>query len=213
MTDTKQTDKPADDSYEAYTVEADDMAAAGPTVDNKGQLIETFLSGRDFATEQWALQHVAPQEPGYHITVGRIAGVATGGEWRESTYQPRSGEKLKPSYAAKGQFESTVLATGEIKTAPWCYLPRNAAELLAQAFDKGAEQVLLDLEIGLQATGKRPPYRWTVRTYNTRKTEMQRHLELIRARQEARAQARIAAPTEAPMAMPEPAKAKTGAGK
>ena len=179
-----------DETRTTTNVDPDEMAGAGP-IDMQGQLIETFISPRDFATLDWCMANVAGQPAGYHVTVGRIAGYATDGEERESGLKVRAGEKAPPpSYWVKGQFEATNLATGEIKTAPWLILPRSAGELLKQAFQAGAERALLDLEIGCQATGKAIPYRWTVRAYGTASGEAQRIVAMIRQRQLARANAR-----------------------
>jgi len=218
MTDSKQTNQSSgqDEQYESRTIEPDEMAAGfhqGDTapIDMQGQLIDTFLSPRDFAPLDWLLQNVASKPAGYHVTLGRIAGYATNGEERESGLRLKPGEKAPPpSFWVKGAFESTALATGEVKTAPWLILPRSAGELLKGAFEAGAERVLLDLEIGAQATGKTIPYRWTVRAYGTASGEAQKVVAMIRQRQEARAKAREPAQIEHQPSLPmEPAKSKT----
>ena len=216
--DTTNGAKPAtDDDYTATTMEPDDVANAAP-IDTIGTLIDTFISARDFATMEWCMANVAAQPAGYHVTVGRVAGYATNGEERESGLKVRAGEKAPPpSFWVKGQFEATVLATGEVKTAPWLILPRSAGELLKGAFQQGAERVLLDLEIGCQATGKAIPYRWTVRAYGAASGEAQRIVAMIRARQEARAKAReparIADQRELPMEPIKTREAAKAAGK
>jgi len=218
MTDTKQTNQSSgqDEQYESRTIEPDEMAAGfhqGDTapIDMEGQLIETFISPRDFAEIEWLHQNVSSQPAGYHVTLGRIAGYATNGEERESGLRLKPGEKAPPpSFWVKGQFEGTNLASGEVKTAPWLILPRSAGELLKGAFQSGAERVLLDLEIGAQATGKAIPYRWTVRAFGTASGEAQKVVAMIRARQEARAKAQGAARIEHQPSLPmDTAKAKT----
>jgi hypothetical protein len=174
------------DRFTDQTITPEEMAP----VDTVGQLIETFISPRDFASLEWCHANVSSQPAGYHVVVGRIAGYATNGEERESGLRLKPGEKAPPpSFWARGQFEAVALATGEVKTAPWLILPRSAGELLKQAFAGGTNHVLLDLEIGLQATGKAIPYRWTVRAYGGASGEAQRIVAGIRARQEARAKA------------------------
>jgi hypothetical protein len=204
---------PADDQFTAGTVEPEDMERPDARVDDRGQLIETFLSPRDFATLEQCQALIAGKPAGYHVVVGRIAGYATGVDLRESGLKVKAGEKVPPPmFWAKGQFESVALATGEIKTAPWLILPRSAAELVGQAFVSGAERILLDLEIGLQSTGKAIPYRWTVRAYGTASGEAQRLVAAIRSRQEARANAREPARIENQPGLPmEPIKSKTAA--
>jgi hypothetical protein len=223
MADSKQTNQsagqaPIDDHFTTGTIPTDEMvdvdcqtvdAKTGhaPPIDDRGQLIETFLSPRDFASLEQCQALIAGKPAGYHVVVGRIAGYATGADLRESGLKVKAGEKAPPpSFWAKGQFESVALATGEIKTAPWLILPRSAAELVGQAFISGAERILLDLEIGLQSTGKAIPYRWTVRAYGTASGEAQRLVAAIRSRQEARAQAqekaRIEHHPELPIDMP-----------
>lgn len=191
MTDTTQAGKPADDQSETREIPVEEIDAAGAApIDMVGQLIETFISPRDFASIEWLHQNVSSQPAGYHVTLGRIAGYATNGEERESSINVKAGEKKPPpSFWVHGQFESQSLATGEVKTAPWCILPRSAGELLKGAFQAGAERVLLDLEVGAQATGKALPYRWTVRAYGTASNEANKVLAMIKARQQARANA------------------------
>jgi hypothetical protein len=176
---------------ETRTINPDEvMDADTAPIDMQGQIIETFLSPRDFGALDWLLQNVASQPAGFHVVLGRIAGYAVTGEERESGLKVKAGEKAPPpSFWVRGQFEGVALATGEVKTAPWLILPRSAGELLKGAFQAGAERVLLDLEIGAQATGRSIPYRWTVRAFGTTSGEAQKVVAMIRARQEARAKA------------------------
>lgn len=168
--------------------------------DGIGRRIETFISPRSFVTQEWCLQHVAAQPRGYHVPIGRIAGVATTCERVESRAPVKPGDKPMPaSVWIRGEFECAVLDTGEIKTASVLILPRAAGDLIEQAFALGGERILLDLELGVEATGRTIPYTYTVTAYGSRESESQRMVRAIRARQDARQRQRqLAAPKPTP---------------
>jgi len=154
--------------------------------DDPGGLIANFISGRTCATQAWCLANVASASPGTHVIVGTLAGVAVSCE-----RLPGKGD-YPPYVKLKGNFMATSALTGEVTQAPWAILPGKAAGDMAEVAFTGdddhppATRLMLDLEIGVQATAKAPPYRWTVRTHDIDRSEAQKVVEAIRARQVAR---------------------------
>ena len=191
--DTNQTtgQNPSDDteSRQAQTIEPADMEGlAGDPGMDEGLRIETFISPRTFVTQEWCLQNVASKPRGTHVAIGRIAGYAVASERRDSAMPVKPGDKPMPaSVWIKGEFEAVVIETGELKSARWLILPRAAGELVEQAFQDGAQRAYLDLELGVQATGRSIPYAYTVTAFGQRDSEARRMVRAIRARQEQRA--------------------------
>jgi hypothetical protein len=186
--------------------EMENLAADPGMTDDQGLRIETFISPRTFVTQEWCLKNVASQDRGYHVAIGTIAGYATASERRDSAMPVKPGDKpMPPSVWIKGEFEATVHETGEVKSARWLILPRAAGDLIEQAFESGAERAYLDLELGVQATGRSIPYAYTVTAYGSRDSEGRRVVRAIRAKQAQRALARqeslrLAGPGAAPAA-------------
>lgn len=186
---------PAREGIEVRTIEPDQVEdiLPGPIEgagDERGTRIENFLSMRTFVEQEEALR-IGLQPKGSHVTIGLLAGYVTGFERRESNLPLKVGEKAPPpSIWLKGEFRATVLKTGEIKEARWCILPRAAGELVEEALTEGGvTRALLDLEIGVQATGRTIPYAYTVVAYG-RSHDAKKALDAIEARQEARRRAR-----------------------
>lgn len=184
-----------DETNQQTTFNPADIGADPGMDDTTGTRIETFISPRTFVSQEWCLQNIASKPRGHHVTIGRIAGYAVASERRDSAMPVKPGDKPMPaSVWIKGEFEAVVLTTGELKSARWLILPRAAGELVEQAFQDGAERAFLDLELGVEATGRSIPYAYTVTTYGGRDNEARRMVKAIRARQEARALTRERAP-------------------
>lgn len=168
-------------------------------MNDRGQLIETFISSRTFMAQEDAMRLVIDKPAGWQTPVGTIAGFATGCERREVQAAP--GQQQYPaSVWIRGQFQAVVGATGEVKSAPNLILPRAAGDMIEAAFAAGATGVMLDIEMTLQkARAGRYPYQWGVRVFGSRQSEADRAVAAVRQRQEARQQQRrLAAPATDP---------------
>jgi hypothetical protein len=196
MSDTSTPGGTAAPQEEERTIDPADTDRMADRPDDRGKLIEAIITpGRTFATQQWCIANVASQPAGFHVDVGRIAGIVHSVERK-----PGKGD-YPPYVEARGHFQATSLLSGEINTAPVLILPKASGNLLESAFqgDRPAQRVILDLAIGVRATGKSIPYTWTVRTFDRDLSEEQRVVAAIAARAEARAQHAQAA-IEAPKA-------------
>lgn len=190
---------PGAEQAETTRVDPADMPEAEKLADipsdNIGRRIDALISPRSFVAMEQAQQLIAGKPRGWNMPIGRIIGFATRGERRDSKAPVKPGEApLPPSFFIQGTFECTSLLDGTIRTAPWLILPRAAGDMLEAGFQGGADRVLLDIELGLEATGRAIPYTYTVTAYGTRETPDQKALSLLRERQARRAQARLAAP-------------------
>lgn len=147
--------------------------AAPPPDDGDGPIVRArrvittrdFLPGRD---PQWAIANVAARPRGFQMLLGHLFGYATGFERQTNEVKGAGGVKTLESVLLKGNFEATVVdpETGEITeiiNAGNAYLPLAYAEPIGAAFVAGAARIILDLSLGLEATGKMIPYEWVVK--------------------------------------------------
>lgn len=214
MSDIDNNGQQADQGEQAETTRIDpaDMPEAERLADipndSIGRRIDALISPRSFVSMEEAQAMVAGKPRGWNMPIGRIIGYAKRGERRDSKAPVKPGaDPLPPSYFINGTFECTSLMDGTIRTAPWLILPRAAGDMMETAFNSGgAERVLLDIELGIEATGRAIPYTYTVTAYGTRETADQKALSALRARQEARQaqrqQAQLNAPDPAQQPLP-----------
>lgn len=195
MSDINDTTNPSGadrEQSETTTIAPDQVEGMDYQPDDVGTRIETFISPRTFIDKDAILPLIAGKPRGFGVQLGRIAGYATSCERRENTagLKGQDGKPVPPSVWIKGEFEATILATGELRSARFLILPRAAGELIEEAFSAGAQRAFMDIELGLEATGRTIPYAYTVTAYGGRDSESRRAVRAIRARQEQRALAR-----------------------
>jgi hypothetical protein len=183
-------------TVDAIAIGALDEDAAGQRV-RKVITTKDFIPGRDTA---WIIQHVCTQPKGTYVRLGFLAGFITGCHRSQTDWQ---GKSLQ-SVWLEGMFEATLGATGEVIQAPNLILPLAYGELVEGAFKQASNQGIermqaeLDVEIGVEATGRSIPYEWVVISYVT--GEAQRALRAVRKRQAAR----LAKQKETPPALAKP---------
>lgn len=160
--------------------------------DAEGMRLENYVSPRTFVDVKDIVPLLAAVPVGQPVGIGHIAGFVTSYERRESSLPVKPGEKVPPaSIWLRGVFDATSYQTGEITRATWAILPRVMGELIAEAMDNNEGEAVLDIELGVAATGKTIPYRYTVTTY--RATRQQAALAAIRTRHMRRVKERRAA--------------------
>lgn len=117
-----------------------------------------FLIGGD---GDWINKNIVAKGKGTQAIVGRIYGVCMGTE-KKSNVLPDGG--MSESIVLFGQFEYESAVTGEVGQASSCYLPMAYAQQVATVFASQPETKALevDVDIGLEATGKTIPYEWLV---------------------------------------------------
>jgi hypothetical protein len=109
----------------------------------------------------WINKNIVAKGKGASQIVGRVFGVCTGTEVKNNVLPDGS---LSRSIVLFGQFEYESTVTGEVGQASSAFLPMAYADGLAAAFasDPTIKMIEVDLDIGLEATGKTIPYEWLV---------------------------------------------------
>lgn len=193
---------PQDDAALETRIDADQAEAIATTtapqqgdnaelaIDDTGQRVRKVITTKDFIPgrdQQWILQNVVSRPKGTYVRLGFLAGFITGTERTQTDWQG----KTLHSVWLKGMFEARLAETGEVLQAPNAILPLAFGELIEGAFRQAqlsghleGLKAELDVEIGVEATGRSIPYEWVVVSYIT--GEAQRALRAVRSRQAAR---------------------------
>jgi hypothetical protein len=172
---------------EAIEAEAEALREAGDAplseqVDPRR--VQTLITTRDFVPggdTAWLVQNVASKPRGTIVMLGQLAGVVHRIEQHKSDYKG----KTLDSVWLFGAFEARIAETGEIKSSVCAILPNAFGRMIEEAFRQGADRAHLDIDIGVEATGRAIPYEWAI--WSHMGGETQRALKALRSRQEARA--------------------------
>jgi hypothetical protein len=142
-------------------------------IKEEGLRLENLISPRSFiAAERLSAFYAGKARGADPMALGHLAGYVRGYERRESTLPVKPGEKAAaPSVWLRGVFEATVYETGEIKSGSCLILPRVMGEALADALDAGETNALLDVELGVEATGKMIPYTYTIKSFHANRAQ------------------------------------------
>ena len=110
----------------------------------------------------WINKNVVANGQGFKMPLARLVGSCR----QSSKKQNEVKGQMLESIALEGSFMLTSFVTGEVTRAPVAYLPkmwsRQVEALLVDIKDDPGAKVRMDLTLGIQATGKTIPYRWTV---------------------------------------------------
>lgn len=139
-----------------------------------GQRLRKAFMLRMLADKGWILKNVVAAGPNndgrdehgkmIHKIIGRVFGHATGFKRKTNIVN----DKEVDSVVLTGVFEITSLLTGETMRATGIYLPMAYAEHVEHLLKQpGTEMVVVDTDIGIEATGKAIPYEWTVSVFNS----------------------------------------------
>lgn len=117
-----------------------------------------FLIGGD---GDWINKNIVAGGKGTAKIVGRVFGACMGAEKKVNVLPDGSSSE---SIVLYGQFEYESTVTGEIGQASSVYLPMAYAQQVAAVFasDATVKALEVDVDIGLEATGKTIPYEWLV---------------------------------------------------
>jgi hypothetical protein len=147
------------------------------TIQNSVIVNADFLPDRD---RNWPIRHVASRGIGFKVVMGQLAGIATSAERRVSEWQ---GKELM-SIWLHGNFTATIRATGELIEASSVIPPQAYAAKVERMLGLGVGKVEVDIDVGLQATGRNIPYRWFASDYS--ESEEREAARAIQHRQAAR---------------------------
>lgn len=152
MSDEKQVDQsPAEQSS------ISEQASAGMRT-RRAFMLKQLLPGDG---QDWINKNVVSHGKGHKVIAGRVFGVVMG--WEEKNNTLPDG-KVSKSIALFGQFEYESALTGELGSASSAYLPMAFAQQVAATFasDPTMKALEVDVDLGVEATGKSIPFEWLV---------------------------------------------------
>lgn len=154
--------------------EADTPEAGAGVRIRRAFTMKNFLPGGDVNT--WIAANVISKGVGFHRMVGRIYGTVQAWEPRETLWKgrPGEGEKTIKSIALSGNLQAENADTGEIVTMDMVFLPMAFAAQVSRAMEANpGASVEMDVDVGIESTGKAIPYEWTVTSYLSGRAERQ----------------------------------------
>lgn len=129
--------------------------ASMPTVARRSIMLKQLLPNAD-----WINQNIVAGGKGTKAVIGRIYGIATGTERKAGTLPDGTPSE---TINVKGMFQAESYLTGELTEATSVYFPMAYAEQLEHLFKDGeVKSAEVDIDAGLEATGKTIPYAWVV---------------------------------------------------
>ncbi len=133
------------------------------TFDERGHLLRTVITTKDFLAGSAAFDHVNGLAPGSVATLGSLAGLIYSVEKKTSEWQ----SKILTSYWLNGTFDARIFLTGEVFQAPQAILPKAYGLQVYNAFrELGVGEVTVGCTIGLRLSGRTGiPYEWVVRDH------------------------------------------------
>jgi hypothetical protein len=102
------------------------------------------------------------------LTLGQIVGRIASVDIREITREDGSVDTI---WSGIGEFEGAIYSTSQVVESPSANLPRYYLEGAKALLDKGADAVLVAIEIVLVATGKQIPVAYEVRNLIPREAD------------------------------------------
>lgn len=111
--------------------------------------------------QDWINKNVAAKGKGHRVLAGRVFGIIMGCESKANTLPDG---KVINSIVLFGQFEYECLLKTERGSASSVYLPMAYAQQVAAAFaaDATIKALEMDIDIGIEATGKTIAFEWLV---------------------------------------------------
>jgi hypothetical protein len=162
----------------AETVAETPAETAAPAGKEGVRARRAFMLKHFIPNADWINQNIVSKGAGTKAIIGRVFGVCF--ETMVTKTTQKDG-RVSESVALKGAFQAEDYKTGEISEATTVYLPMAYAEKVAFMFkaDPELKAVEVDVDIGLEATGKTIPYEWVVIAY--REGEAMAVLKRLRA--------------------------------
>jgi hypothetical protein len=163
------------EAAQATPSEADQLAAAAEAANEAmsgeaeaiplGVRVQTAITCQSLLPYQtYSAEQCLGKARGWHQSLGRVRGVVVTTERKRTM---RDGEVLE-SIALNGIFDCYASVRGELIQGKQLYLPKVYAERIAKALEAGAERVDVDIDIGMESTGRSPvSYAWTITHYLT----------------------------------------------
>lgn len=112
----------------------------------------------------WINKNIVVNGKGTRATLGRVFGVAM--DYKVKVNQLPNGQTAE-STCLQGKFQIESFMTGELSDAVEIYLP-DAYSMQVRAMmaaDETIKVVEVDVDVGVEATGKTIPYEWVITAY------------------------------------------------
>lgn len=160
----KHEDKAVDPTAPAPEAQAgsiSEQAAASPPGETEGvRARRAFMMKQFLPNPDWINANVVSKGQGTRATIGRIFGMATGAVRSSNEYKGKTIESVH----LRGTFRTQNYLTGEIAECSVVYFPNAYSEQVETMFlaDKEMKIVEVDVDVGLEATGKTIPYEWVI---------------------------------------------------
>lgn len=130
--------------------------------------VQSAITMHSFEPEHlWAAKITTGQPRGFYVSLGRLRGTVTATE----DYQAMFGGKILSGIGLKGQFwglailrDNAVLQAGTLFLSNVFSSQIKAALATVQRHDP-AGAIRIDVDVGVEATGKTVPYAWTITHY------------------------------------------------
>lgn len=128
----------------------------------EGTRARKVLTTKVFAKQADIITNIVPKGVGHKEMLGRITGIAYKSEVKVNDVQ---GKQIE-SYPLFGSFVAEIFATGELQQGSVLYLPDAFALQVRSALQlDGVTMAEIDVEIGVENTGKTIPYEWAVHSF------------------------------------------------
>jgi hypothetical protein len=117
---------------------------------------------KTMASADWIMANVVAKGKGTQASLGRLYGTVHKVDKKVGDIQGRP----SVNYPLSGVFESISALTGELAGYTTAYLPESFALQMYDAMQvEGVLSLELDIDIGVEATGKSIPYEWMVTSF------------------------------------------------
>lgn len=141
--------------------EENQTAVTAPEADGT-RVRRAFMMKNFLPDPDWINKNVVAGGKGTHKKVGRIIGFAIGATKRINDI----GGKPTESISLNGKFEVENYLSGEISQPSVIYTPMAFSEQVQVALlSDGVQLVQIDVDVGVEATGKTIPYEWTITSF------------------------------------------------
>jgi len=137
---------------------------AAPVAPEGARQRRAFMPKHFIPNADWINVNIVAKGKGTKATLGRVFGVCTGFEIKNNTLPDGSPSS---SVALKGMFNTENYMDGELSECTVTYLPASYSEKVMAMFqaDDSLKVVEVDVDVGLEATGKTIPYEWVIIAY------------------------------------------------
>lgn len=175
--DARAQGKPVETVKQEGPIPGPDAGEAEQIGMSNGKVIMSFLTPAQLADPDWILRNVVVEGKGTHKLLGRVLGVCVAASRQINNHQ---GKELE-SFALLGGFELENNANGVILQSDKLFLPNRFGRQIYAALQGAPEgtRIKVDVDIGVEATGKPIPYAWTIAVFT--ESPLDREMAQLRA--------------------------------